>query len=210
MSNYISTYDVIPLEKVQIRGIIADMLDSYRQAVESGDAPKNAIYKRDYKRWMVVFDKLGEGDSYLDIGIGMGQLVNSAKRSGKFTTVRGADKKPHSGLRNIDGFEQVEIDLVQIPNPEYRADVVTCLEVLEHLSNTGLQLAIQNLLFLARKKLLITVPYNEDPLPKFHKQSFSLTRLEQLFPTGKITLISEGAYNRWALVEIDTDPNAPR
>lgn len=205
MSAHPDTYDVIPLEKVQLRDIIADVFSSYKQAVEAGDSPKNAIYKRDYKRWVVIFDRIGEGDSYLDIGIGMGQMANAAQRSGRFKKVWGADKKPHSALRNIDGFKQVELDLVQVPNPKYRSDVVTCLEVLEHLTDTGLQSAIQNLYFLTKKKLLITVPYNEHPLPKFHKQSFSLSRLETLFPSSKISLISEGAYNRWALVEIDME-----
>lgn len=203
MSDYISTYDVVPLEKIMIRGIIADMLASYTQAVEAGKIPKNALHKRDYKRWVLILDKMGKGDTFLDIGIGMGQLVNSAKRSGHFKTVLGADKRPHSGLLNLDGFELVEIDLVQEVDPKFQSDVVTCLEVLEHLTNTGLQAAIKNLYALARKKLIITVPYNETPLPHFHKQSFTITKLENLFPDGKITLIAEGLHNRWAMVEVD-------
>ncbi len=153
----------------------------------------------DYQRWSIVLRRLNGGD-LLDIGIGLGQFPDAAVRSRKFTRVRGADRKPHSEYRNLIGFEFVTYDLTTDPG-DLAADVVTCMECIEHIPSPGFDDAVANLKRITRKRLIVTVPFEEpEPLPHYHFQRFDMTRLEKLFPGARIDVLQwEGT--PWALVD---------
>jgi hypothetical protein len=170
-------------------------------AYNDGKTPANGLRIADYRRWSVILDRLGKGD-LLDIGMGMGQFCDAAVRSGRFSRVRGADRKLHSAFRNLSGFEVVSYDLAQPPN-ELRSQVVTCLECIEHIPNPAFALAVDHLRNIATERLIITVPYEEpEPIPPYHHQRFTLDRLNSLFPDGTIEVMDKGGGTAWALVDI--------
>ena len=143
-------------------------------------------------------------NSILDIGPGFGQFVNACSRSGWFRSATAADIREASGLIKEPGVNYVTLDIRSLKvDATLQAEVVTCLEVIEHLTNAGLALAIMNLRKLALRRIIVTVPYYEETRPKFHLQSFTLSRLRTLFPEGDITLIAEKRSILWAMVVVD-------
>ena len=73
-------------------------------------------------------------------------------------------------------------------------DTVTCMEVLEHHYPKNNQKMLTNLRRAAKKRLIISVPFNEpEPLwwhnkPGGHRQKFTLSKLGELFPSAIATI----------------------
>lgn len=156
----------------------------------------------DYCRWSLVLRKLDAGNDVLDIGIGRGQFADAVMLTKQFARVRGADRRKHSKYRNDTGFDYVEYDLTTAPRDSLQAQIVTCLECIEHIPDPAFASAVRHLQALARERLIVTVPFEEpEPLPSMHRQRFTRERLEGLFPGGEICLLSKGATVRWALID---------
>ena len=51
-----------------------------------------------------------------------------------------------------------------------------------------------------RKRLLITVPFQENPSPKYHKQSFDVPQLEQYFPQAEKIILNYKNKTNWVLM----------
>jgi hypothetical protein len=170
-------------------------------AYDDGRTPANGLRMADYRRWSVVLDRLDQGD-LLDIGIGMGQFCDAAVRSRRFTRVRGADRKLHSGYRNFTGFEFVNYDLAQ-PPCGLSAQIVTCLECIEHIQDPTFNKAVHHLKMIATERLVLTVPFEEpEPISRYHHQRFTLDRLTSLFPDATFEVMDKGGGASWALVDI--------
>lgn len=185
------------LAKRQLHPAVAETLAAY----SDGLTPQNGLRKADYLRWSVVLERLDGGD-LLDIGVGMGQFPDAAVRSGMFRRVRGCDRKKHSGYRNLLGYEFVAYDLTTDPG-ELSAEIVTCLECIEHIPDGPFEIAVSNLKRMARSRLVVTVPFEErEPLPSYHHQRFDMGRLKTLFPTGTIEVLRKESSSAWALVDI--------
>jgi hypothetical protein len=177
----------------ELDAFVQASLDAFREA----GTPPNGLRLADYQRWSFVLSLIGSTDDLLDIGIGMGQFVDAAMRSARFGRVRGVDRKPHSQLRNLLGFEFVSYDLTQ-PPASLSADVVTCMECLEHIPDPHFDIAVHNLFEIARNRLIVTVPFEErEPLPPYHHQRFDEARLERLFPGAELYQLGN-----WALADL--------
>ncbi len=194
--------NVVLIESSKLNEDAMFVLETYRQHYK--DTQKSLLRRTDYLRWSYILDKIEDNVSILDIGVGAGQFVNMLALSNKpVNSISGLDIRPHSGFiqmfDNIDMHYHNVIDM-QFGNNEF--DVVTCLEVIEHLKDKDMTKAISELRRVAKKKLIITVPYSEaEPLPKHHLQSFNYTRLKKLFPHADFTFFSYKDSMAWVLIE---------
>jgi 2-polyprenyl-3-methyl-5-hydroxy-6-metoxy-1,4-benzoquinol methylase len=96
-----------------------------------------------------------------DVGCGMGHYLYAWKTYG--IAISGFDKSEFAAKNNPYKLDINTGDLSEewdIPDLQY--DLVTCLDVLEHLEYDKLQIAIENLKKLG-KRFLFSIPYDTDP-----------------------------------------------
>jgi ubiquinone/menaquinone biosynthesis C-methylase UbiE len=195
------SYAVLDLRRVPTSAVMNGILQEYR-AVYRETAP-NLLRAGDYKRWSYILSVIEETGPMLDVGIGAGQLVNAAWRSGQFKSITGVDITPHSKLLRLhDDINLVWTNAADMPFPDRSFDVVTCLECLEHLDTPTMTAAIAELRRVTRRQLLMTVPFREpEPLPRHHVQRFDEARISRLFPDAQVTLLTRGSGVPWVLLE---------
>lgn len=129
-------------------------------------------------------------DSLLDVGCGRGDVLHAI-------TVRfavGTDLA-RRGIRHLKRPAAIA-SMLTLPFPDRSFDVVLCAETLEHLDPDDLTRAAGELRRVARRSVVITVPYDENPLewssrcPRCgsvfhlhgHRRSFRPEDLRDLFP----------------------------
>ncbi len=101
--------------------------------------------------------------SLLDVGCGNGLFLNflqKAVAAGTFDRLCGMDRS-HAALDGV-GVEKCAADITNLPFADAEFDVVTCMEVIEHLPYDSLVRALGELARVARRSVMITVPYRED------------------------------------------------
>ena len=87
------------------------------------------------------------------------------------------------------------------------------METLEHLDDQTFEKGLANLRRICKEQLIITVPYCEEPLSKFHRQKFDIGKLKKIFPEAKITLLSKGTKQNstkkvyWCMIEENLKTN---
>jgi SAM-dependent methyltransferase len=133
--------------------------------------------------------------SVLDVGCGPGTFL---QRLPAHVTHRFGTDLGLRGMRNA----QVPVfrsSVLQLPLPDDAVDMVTCLEVLEHLDPADVPAAIAELSRVARSHVLISTPYREQLLETSrrcpqcehvfhlhgHQQSIEVDTLRPHFPAGK-------------------------
>jgi SAM-dependent methyltransferase len=131
----------------------------------------------------------------LDVGCGNGLfLKHLGNRAGRdFERLFGTDRSAAALAWVRGGKAQASIDRLPFSNGTY--DAVSCLEVLEHLPQMIYIRALDELSRVARRYILISVPFNEQlgqslaecPMcrcrfhPFYHLRSFSPAAMEHLF-----------------------------
>jgi 2-polyprenyl-3-methyl-5-hydroxy-6-metoxy-1,4-benzoquinol methylase len=194
----------LDLSFLQITPDIRWAFATYRRMAARGEVGANHVRANDYKRWSAVYSMLDENTSLIDVGIGAGQFVNAAAKSRKFKSVIGVDCRQTSGLKQLSKFWTLVIHDLTSPYapPWLKADVVTCMETVEHINQRDFARAIGSLKSMAQKRLIVTVPFEEPlPLAKFHKQRFDRARLLQLFPSAQITVLTLKDQALWAVID---------
>lgn len=187
------------LDIMPISGPVREELVAYTEKYEH-DAP-NLLRPVDYRRWTHVFRILPENSTVLDIGVGAGQFVNALARSNRFTQVIGLDVRPHSKFwQRSSDYEVIYADASNIPLEDHSIDYVSCQEVLEHLDDKSLKRVISEITRVSKKGFYLTVPFNENPLPKYHLQRFNLSRLFKLFPDAKFEFFSHKNALKWVSI----------
>lgn len=154
-------------------------------------------------------------DSLLDIGSGLGEFVNLCRLRRPERPITSID------VRNWDlwfdafgGIERHLSDILEI-DAAWARDVVTCFEVIEHLEPEKLRPAVDRLRRLARKRLLVSVPFMEPlPLHRGHRTRFDAGNLLELFPDARFTILGKGGradrVAAWILCEMPgTDLSPP-
>jgi len=144
-----------------VRGQLLDNSSSLinKQYYEAAGTPKGVPSIYDFYRYKKV-KKYLYGKSVLDIGPGRADFLNLIKSD---YTITGVDINKE---RTKYGNQILEQDAVRLGNLEAGLDfgdgsfdTVTCLEVLEHLEDP--KKALKELVRVSRKRVIITVPFNE-------------------------------------------------
>jgi len=161
--------------------------------------------RNDWARWSIVLDWVRGSQSLLDVGTGQGTFINSlacAKAAQKLTGIDIQSYELYSEL--FPGFERIMMDAEKMSFPDNAFDVVTCMEVIEHLPDGKFEKVIAELRRVAAKRLIVSVPFCEPlPLSKYHKQQFTPARIKQLFPNAYYTLLLKDPVSRvpWLIVD---------
>ncbi len=143
--------------------------------------------------------------SILDVGCGNGFFVNTLSNtfSNRFNRVIGLD--PSKEALKYVKTEKTCGTITELPFENESFDLVTSLEVLEHLPHEDYNRGISELKRVSRKHIIITVPNNQDLKtslvmcpqcfcwfnPDYHTRNFNQEYLEKLFIGFKPVEIKE-------------------
>lgn len=136
----------------------------------------------------------------LDVGCGNGAFLNSLPD--KYQAV-GLDSSQEA-LKHVK-TKAIHGDIAALPFESASFDLVTCLEVLEHLPSSTFEKALRELQRVSKKYIIISVPNNEDldyhlvicPKcrcwynPYRHVRSFNLDGLKHLFERFALLEVKE-------------------
>ncbi len=146
------------------------------------------------QRFKDIIDLIpGNIKSVLDVGCGNGSFLNYLETLHKFDRLVGIDTSDEA-LRHVK-TEKIKGNSTNLPFNDKEFELVTCLEVLEHLSVNEYQNTISELRRVSSKFIILSVPNSEDldlslvkcPIckcrfnPDFHKRTYYLTSMNDLF-----------------------------
>jgi SAM-dependent methyltransferase len=190
-SRAISQLDLPRLENPLLRSIREQFEEAYFEqfGVRSGPGLyKSADWRRlEYAASLIPSDC----QSVLDVGVGPGAFLNYLALSGRFDRVTGIDKRRYSKFvplaPNLD-YQIMDVGKASFADDSF--DMVVCMEVLEHLDSKTLEAGLSSLRRVAKKRLVMTVPFDEPlPLPSYHLQHFDEQRIRATFPDAEIFLL---------------------
>lgn len=160
-------------------------------------------HETDWGRIEYISSLLPEAKSVLDIGIGNGAFMNLLISLDRFQRIVGIDIRRHSKFMMLFESQLYQImyaSVTNLPFADKSIDVVTCMEVLEHLDKQSFLAALPELRRVGRF-LVVTVPYNEsEPLPSYHKLRFIDGDLLTYFPRGKFILLERQRATDWMVI----------
>ncbi|MFA5050683.1 MAG: class I SAM-dependent methyltransferase [Patescibacteria group bacterium] len=143
----------------------------------------------------------------LDAGCGNGFFINFLKQKNSYTKLTGLDYSEEA-LKHVQ-TDKIQGDVTALPFADNSFDLVTCLEVLEHLPQEDLKKGISELQRVSKKYILITVPNDENLQhnlrmcpncyccfnTNFHVNSFNDAKLKNLFPQLQLIKLEKiGSY----------------
>ena len=169
---------------------MSNLEESYYEQDSFWD-PTN-IRESDYKRVSDIMASIpSDVNSILDVGCGGGVFANRAKDVIKSIV---AVDRSRSALKYVE-VPCVLGDISHLPFKDSSFDLVTCLEVLEHIPLANYSLALSELSRISKKYIIVTVPYKENikskrvECPKclclfhmyYHLRTFNEKNLAKLF-----------------------------
>ena len=179
---------------------ITRLHDAYRRGYEkryayAEEKPDKKLHyfkaKEDLPRVQVVLGFLhgivaaGQCESLVDVGSGRGVFLFPLLRDFPELDVTSLDILPHRHELmqcvhegGIDNLNPLLADFVQWDAPDKSFDVVTMLEVMEHIPDTAS--VVRNAIRLARNYVIASVPSKPDDNPE-HIHLFSTDELKRLF-----------------------------
>lgn len=171
------------------------------------------LWKRDFDAIPAEKERIGEviaaipADvrNVLDAGCGNGFFLNTlaAVCPERFDRTVGLDFSEHA-LQHVK-VESVRGSITHLPFGDKSFDLVTCLEVLEHLPHGAFEAGLRELERVSGRYLLVTVPNQEDLFLELvmceqcnccfnrhlHVRSFCHTALASLFPSFELVACRE-------------------
>lgn len=130
-------------------------------------------------------------ESLLDIGSGRGVFLLPFMEEFPWVQVTSADILPHRvqflqdlSAGGVSQLTAMNADITTLPMPEGSFDVVTMLEVLEHIPQV--EKAIENAVRIARKHVVVTVPSKPDNNSE-HIHLLTKDKLTELFAAAGCT-----------------------
>jgi SAM-dependent methyltransferase len=149
---------------------------------------ENDIYRIEYLTNLIPIDV----ESILDVGCGGGIFINHLCSKKKFNRIVGVDRS-NTALKYVN-TEKIIADINLLPFSNNEFDLVTCLEVIEHIPYYNFNKVLEELCRVSKKYILISVPNKQNlaaslckcPIcltkfnPDFHMRSFDRLKLHSL------------------------------
>ena len=125
----------VKIRKYPVSALAASVRADYE--AKFGDPPAEPggwFHPHDWHRVSYVAEVLRPGGDLLDVGAGAGQFLNMLARSGKFGSVVGIDKARFKKYTEFEpNMSKLDGDIANLQFEDDSFDVVTCMEVLEHI-----------------------------------------------------------------------------
>jgi 2-polyprenyl-3-methyl-5-hydroxy-6-metoxy-1,4-benzoquinol methylase len=130
----------------------------------------------------------------LDVGCGNGNFINYLlKEPKRFTRLHAVDRSL-AALKYVKS-NKTQASIIELPFSDVEFDLVSCLEVIEHLPGPVYAKGIEELARVANKYILISVPNNQDLEigrtmcpncksifnPDLHMRSFDMETMSKIF-----------------------------
>lgn len=193
----------------------SDIADRVRERYEEefGEPPEQpgGWYRpADWKRTSFVLEQLRPGGRLLDVGAGAGQFANMLASTEQWDSVTALDHTRFGKYREyFDRIERTDASIVKLPFDDDHFDVVTCMEVLEHVPDDVFLPGIAELRRVCRGQLVMSVPFQEqEPISKGHLRRFEPGDISALFPDGRLTLLTRPRMP-WMIIEERLDGSVP-
>lgn len=142
----------------------------------------------------------------VDVGCGNGLLLNHIKESCIIDpdSLLGVERSS-SAIKHVK-TKKIQASIDEIPLENNSFDLVTCCEVIEHLPIDIYEKGLRELARVARKFILVSVPYNEDLVknlnvcpkcqtrfnPEYHVRSFNEGTIMALFDEMDFKIVETG------------------
>jgi SAM-dependent methyltransferase len=186
-------HSVMPYEPVKAWNLFSmNTLQRLREKLH--DIPAEADLPNSINAFASVYRRLfslKRGSSLLDAGCACAfwPILVAERESSLRGRIVGVDSRRDAvnlstnlaALTGINGLEFLQLDIL---TPEFAQlgtfDTVTAIHMLEHLSDTQLPQAFENLLKVTGHRLIIAVPYEQQATAAYgHEQVFTPDKLEQ-------------------------------
>jgi len=196
-------YTEIRLADVALGACTVMIKKKYTERFGTAKGSLGVYDENDWRRIEYISSLLPDGKSVLDIGIGNGQFLNLLISLNRFQRILGIDIMRYPKFTMLFGSRLYQImyaSITNLPFADKCIDVVTCMEVLEHLDRQSFLAALREIRRVGRF-LVATVPYNEpEPLPSYHKLRFTDSDLLTYFPHGEFILLKKPAGTPWMVI----------
>jgi len=196
-------YTEIRLADVTLGTHTTRIKEKYVERFGEGKGRLGWYQENDWRRIEYISSLLPEAKSVLDIGVSNGAFLNLLISLNRFPRILGIDIIRHPQFTMLFESQLYQImyaSVTNLPFVDKSIDVVTCMELLEHLDRQSFLAALPELRRVSRF-LIVTVPYNEpEPLPSYHKLRFTDSDLATYFPHGEFTLLKKPAGTPWMVI----------
>jgi SAM-dependent methyltransferase len=177
-----------------------------RYIEEFGADPENRggwYHDDDWQRISFVLRSLRSGSTFLDVGCGAGQFLKAVALTGRFSELHASDPTRFTKYREYEpGIERAFDSVHELPYDDDSFDVVTCMEVLEHVDDDIFEPAIVELQRVCRGQLIVSVPYQEpEPISRTHQRRFEADDIRRTFP-GWDRVLLDRPRMPWAMAEL--------
>jgi SAM-dependent methyltransferase len=193
----------LPVRQLPMGAIAADVRRQYEERFGNPPEKPGGWYRDDdWRRTSFVLQLARPGAAVLDVGAGAGQFANMLAASGKFQTVTALDHIRFEKYSEFyPGLSRRDASIVELPFDDDEFDVVTCMEVLEHVPDDVLEPGIAELRRVCRGQLIMSVPYEEaEPLSKGHMRRFEAADVRGRFPDAGFTMLDRPRMP-WLIIE---------
>jgi SAM-dependent methyltransferase len=201
----------VKIRKYPVSALAASVRADYEAKFgEPPATPGGWFHPDDWHRVSYVAEVLRPGGDLLDVGAGAGQLLNMLARSGKFRSVVGIDKARFKKYTELEpNMSKLDGDIANLQFDDNSFDVVTCMEVLEHVPPEVFVAGLAELRRVCRGQLIMSLPFCEsEPLSKTHLRRFEAADILETFPNASYTLLDRPRMP-WMIMEERFDGTPP-